>query len=152
MERSLLIIKPDGVARGLIGKILTRFEEKGFYIIASKMTMATSEILDQHYADLVNKIYYPNIVSSMTLGPIFVFVLEGPTGSVEYIRKMVGETYPMDADVGTIRGDYCITVGRNVCHASDSIVTAKNEIALWFNPEEILKDCDRPNHNLLYRD
>lgn len=150
--RSLLIVKPDGVARGLVGKILTRFEKKGFTIVGTKMTVATPDILAQHYEDLVDKPFYPNIVASMTMGPIFVFVLEGPTGMVEFIRKMLGKTDPMTADVGTVRGDLCVATGRNLCHASDSVETAEKEIELWFKPEELLPYETRLNHNLLYRD
>lgn len=149
--RSLLIIKPEGVARGLVGEILTRFEKKGFQLCASKMTVATSELLAQHYAEHVGKDYYPGVEKSMMLGPIFVFVLEGPDGTIPFIRKMLGKTNPMDADVGTIRGDFSVDYSRNVCHASDSIEAAEREISVWFRPDEVISNtCNRLNHGLLH--
>lgn len=152
MEQSLLIIKPEGVARGLIGDILTRFERKGFYLCASKMIMATPELLAKHYAEHYGREYYPTIESSMMSGPLFVFVLEGPTGIVSFIRKMLGTTYPMQAEVGTIRGDYSVHCCRNICHASDSVEAANKEIAVWFKSEEVIpSSCKRLNHELLYR-
>lgn len=148
--QSLLIIKPEGVARGLIGKILTRFEQKGFHLIASKMAKATPEILALHYAEHYGKDYYPGVEASMMTGPIFVFVLEGPIDTVKFIRKMLGTTNPMNADLGTIRGDFSVASGRNICHASDSIDAANREIELWFKPEELIV-CKRLNHDLLYK-
>jgi nucleoside-diphosphate kinase len=135
--QSLLIIKPDGVARGLIGQIVTRFEQKGFRLVGSKMVNATPDLLAKHYPEHFGKDYYPSIEKSMTAGPMFVFVLEGPDGTVEYIRKMLGATNPMKADVGTIRGDLAIDYGHNVCHASDSVEAAKREISVWFKEEEL---------------
>lgn len=135
--QSLLIVKPDGVARGLIGHILTRFELKGFKLIGSKMVNATPDMLAQHYPEHYGKDYYHAIEKSMTEGPMFVFVLEGPDGTVGYIREMLGATNPMKADIGTIRGDFATDYGHNVCHASDSIESAKREIDLWFKKEEL---------------
>ncbi len=148
--RSLLIIKPEGVARGLIGTILNRFEQKGFYLIASKMTMATPDKLALHYEEHFEKDYYLDIEKSMLSGPIFVFVMEGPQGTIECIRKMVGSTNPMNSDPGTIRGDFAVATGRNVCHASDSIESADREINIWFNKVD-LSPNKRLNHELLYR-
>lgn len=137
--KSLLIIKPEGVSRGFIGKILERFEIKGFQLIASKMTIATPELLADHYAEHFGRDYYPGIVKSMTAGPVFVFVLKGPANTtVPFIRKMLGTTNPMTADLGTIRGDFATEYGLNMCHASDSNESANREINIWFKPNELI--------------
>lgn len=149
-EYSLLIIKPDGVGRGLVGKILTRFEEKGFEIVATKFILATNDVLSVHYAEHFGRDYYPLIESSMTMGPIFVFVLRGKEGTVETVRKMLGSTNPVNAEPGTIRGDWAIDIGRNLCHASDSVSSARREIAIWFKDEEIV-NYTHLNRDLIYR-
>lgn len=150
MERSLLIIKPDGVARSLTGEILSRFEKKGFKIIGTKFLSAESKTLADHYAEHYGKPYYPLIEQGMMMGPIFVFGLEGPVGTVEVIRKMLGKTDPMKAEPGTIRGDYCVSMGRNVCHASDSVESAERELKVWFKPEELITYTSI-NNQLFYR-
>lgn len=149
MEQSLLIIKPDGVARSLSGEILTRFEKKGFKICGMKFIRATADQLKDHYAEHVHKSFYADIEASMMTGPILVFVLEGPVDTVKTIRQMLGATDPLKSAPGTIRGDYCLTYRRNICHASDSVEAGLREIAIWFKPDELIK-YDMHNHVLIY--
>tara|TARA_B100000674_G_C37877770_1_gene932821 strand:- start:968 stop:1441 length:474 start_codon:yes stop_codon:yes gene_type:complete len=150
MEKSLLIIKPDGLQRNLFGEIINRFLRRGFKLLALKMTIATKDKLDIHYQDLVDKPYYPSIVEYMTMGPIIVFILEG-LDAIKTIRTMLGETNPISSKPGTIRGDLCLEMGRNLCHASDSISSANTEINIWFNNNEII-NYNYVNHDLIYRD
>jgi len=149
MENSLVIIKPDGIARGFVGKVITRFEERGFKIISIKMIQATKKNLDLHYSHLIKRSFYSNIIEYMTMGPIVVLIING-INAVSTIRKMLGTTNPLDSPLGTIRGDYCLDVGRNLCHASDSVDNAKKEINIWFDKEEIL-DYNLQQHNLIYQ-
>ena len=137
-ERTFIAIKPDGVQRGLVGKIIARFEAKGFKLVALKQMTASKEHLENHYADLAKKPFFPGLVEYMGSGPVVAMVWEGE-GAVLTGRKMLGETKPQDSAPGTIRGDFCIQVGRNICHGSDSVESAQKEIALWFKPEELNK-------------
>nr|CAB3264377.1 nucleoside diphosphate kinase B-like [Phallusia mammillata] len=136
MERTFIAVKPDGVQRGLVGKIIQRFEEKGFKLVALKQTIATEDHLKLHYADLSKKPFFPGLVKYMASGPVVAMVWEGEN-VVATGRKMLGETNPKDSLPGTIRGDYCIQVGRNICHGSDAVESAQKEIALWFKPCEL---------------
>lgn len=135
-ERTFLMIKPDGVQRGLVGKIIQRFEEKGFKLVAMKFYTPTKSLLEQHYEDLKLKPFFPGLIKYMTMGPVVPMVWEG-TNAVATGRKILGATKPFDSNPGTIRGDFGIDVGRNIIHGSDSVETAKREIALWFNENEI---------------
>lgn len=139
-ERTFIAVKPDGVQRGLVGKIIARFEEKGFKLVALKMLKASTNLLEQHYADLSKKPFFPGLVKFMSSGPVVAMVWEGK-GVVKTGRKMLGETNPADSLPGTIRGDYCIDIGRNICHGSDSVDTANKEIALWFKDDELCNAC-----------
>jgi nucleoside-diphosphate kinase len=132
------MIKPDGVQRGLVGEIIKRFEQKGFHLVAMKFMWADESLLKKHYADLSSKPFFNGLVKYMNSGPVVPMVWEG-TGVVKTGRVMLGETNPAASLPGTIRGDYCIEVGRNICHGSDSVEAAKKEIALWFKPEEQTK-------------
>jgi len=137
-ERTFIMIKPDGVHRGLVGEIIKRFEQKGFHLVAMKFMWANESLLKQHYADLSSKPFFNGLVKYMNSGPVVPMVWEG-TGVVKTGRQMLGETNPAQSLPGTTRGDYCIEVGRNICHGSDSVDSAKKEIALWFKPEEQTK-------------
>jgi nucleoside-diphosphate kinase len=130
------MIKPDGVQRGLVGEIISRFEKKGFFLRALKQALPSKELLEQHYSDLSAKPFFPKLITYMLSGPVVCMVWEGK-GVVATGRKMLGETNPLNSAPGTIRGDFCIDVGRNICHGSDSVESAKKEIALWFKPEEV---------------
>ena len=129
------MIKPDGVQRGLIGKIIQRFEAKGFKLIAMKLVSPGREHMEHHYADLAGKKFFPGLISYMTSGPVCAMVWEG-AGAVATGRKMLGATMPAESEPGTIRGDFCIEVGRNICHGSDAVESAEKEIELWF-PEGV---------------
>ncbi|XP_012255048.1 nucleoside diphosphate kinase [Athalia rosae] len=134
-ERTFIMIKPDGVQRGLVGKIIQRFEEKGFKLVALKMVWASEDLLKQHYADLSARPFFPGLVKYMASGAVVPMVWEG-LDAVKTGRVMLGETNPKDSAPGTIRGDYCIQVGRNIIHGSDSVESAKKEIKLWFGDEQ----------------
>ena len=136
MEQTYIMIKPDGVNRGLVGEIVKRFEQKGFKLVALKLKQANEDLLKKHYADLSAKPFFPGLVKYMGSGPVACMVWEGK-GVVATGRKMLGETNPANSAPGTIRGDYCIDVGRNICHGSDSVDSAKAEIALWFGKDEL---------------
>merc|ERR1712002_686688 len=135
-ERSFIMIKPDGVHRGLVGEIIKRFEAKGFKLVAMKFMTASKEHLSTHYADLAKKPFFPGLVEYMASGPVCAMVWEG-LNAVKTGRVMLGETNPAASLPGTIRGDYAIHVGRNICHGSDAVESANHEIALWFKPEEL---------------
>merc|ERR1712241_13731 len=137
-ERTFIMLKPDAVHRGLVGDIIKRFEQKGFKLVAMKFMHADEELLKKHYADLSSKPFFPGLVKYMSSGPVVPMVWEG-LNVVKTGRVMLGETNPADSAPGTIRGDFCIQVGRNICHGSDGVESAKKEIALWFKDEELVK-------------
>lgn len=145
MQRTLVIVKPDGVQRGLTGKILTRFEERGLKIVALKLMQVSRDLAEKHYAVHKGKFFYAGLVDYIGSSPVVVMVLEGHE-AISVVRKMVGSTRPWEADAGTIRGDYALMGLRNLIHASDAPETAANEIALWFKPEELMtysREIDR---------
>ena len=131
------MIKPDGVQRGLIGAIISRFEQKGFKLVALKLCQPGKAHFEKHYADLNKKPFFAGLIEYASSGPVCAMVWEGDN-AVLTGRKMLGATKPFDSEPGTIRGDYCIDVGRNVIHGSDAVESANKEIALWFNKEEIV--------------
>ena len=137
-ERTYVMIKPDGVQRGLIGEVVKRFENRGFKLMAMKMCSPSQEHIEKHYADLSTKKFFPGLVQYMLQGPVVAMVWQG-TEAVKIGRLMVGETDPIQSLPGTLRGDFCIEKGRNIIHASDAVSSAEHEIALWFKPEEINK-------------
>merc|ERR1739847_250668 len=137
-ERTFIMLKPDAVQRGLVGEIIKRFEQKGFKHVDMKMMHASEELLKEHYADLSSKGFFPGLVKYMNSGPVVPMVWEG-LNVVKTGRVMLGETNPAASAPGTIRGDFCIQVGRNICHGSDAVESAKKEIALWFKDEELVK-------------
>ncbi|KAJ8345406.1 hypothetical protein SKAU_G00295990 [Synaphobranchus kaupii] len=141
-ERTFIAIKPDGVQRGLVGEIIKRFEQKGFKLVAMKFLQASEELLKEHYIDLKDRPFYAGLVQYMKSGPVVAMVWEG-LNAVKTGRVMLGETNPADSKPGTIRGDFCIQVGRNIIHGSDGVESAKTEIKLWFTPEELVcyKSC-----------
>ncbi|NWU25691.1 NDK kinase, partial [Dyaphorophyia castanea] len=141
-ERTFIAIKPDGVQRGLVGEIIKRFEQKGFRLVAMKFVHASEDLLKQHYIDLKDRPFFPGLVKYMNSGPIVAMVWEG-LNVVKTGRVMLGETNPADSKPGTIRGDFCIQVGRNIIHGSDSVESAQKEINLWFKPGELIdfKPC-----------
>ncbi|KOC61572.1 Nucleoside diphosphate kinase [Habropoda laboriosa] len=138
-ERTFIMIKPDGVQRGLVGKIIQRFEDKGFKLVAMKMLWPSEDLLKKHYSDLSSRPFFPGLVKYMSSGPVVPMVWEG-LNSVKTGRVMLGETNPKDSAPGTIRGDLCIEVGRNIIHGSDSVESANKEIKLWFGGEKEVTD------------
>ncbi|MBY8978511.1 nucleoside-diphosphate kinase, partial [Rhodobacteraceae bacterium NNCM2] len=136
-EQTFIAIKPDGVQRGLVGPIISRFEARGYKLAAIKLTTPGKDHLEQHYADLSDKPFFAGLVNYMNSGPICAMVWEG-RDAVKTGRTLLGATNPLASAPGTIRGDYAIDVGRNVCHGSDSVENAKKEIALWFKEGEVL--------------
>ncbi len=138
MQRTLVIVKPDGVQRGLVGKILARFEERGYKIIALKFMAVSMELAEKHYAVHKGKFFYQGLVDYITSSPVAVIILEGHE-VIGAVRKMVGATRPWEADAGTIRGDYAAMGLRNLIHASDAPETAASEIALWCQPDELVE-------------
>ncbi len=136
MERTFLAIKPDGVQRGLVGEIIRRFETKGFTIVGLKFMQVSRELAQQHYDVHREKPFFAGLVEFITSGPVAAMVLEGD-GVVAAARKMIGATNPLNAEPGTIRGDFGVNIGRNIIHGSDAVDTAEREIALWFKPEEL---------------
>ncbi len=136
MQRTLVIVKPDGVQRALTGKIMTRFEERGLKVIALKLVQVDRELAEKHYEVHKGKFFYEGLVNYIVSSPVVVMVLEGHE-AIGAVRKMVGSTRPWEAEAGTIRGDYALMGLRNLIHASDAPDTAEKEIALWFKPEEV---------------
>ncbi|TGZ77161.1 nucleoside diphosphate kinase [Ascodesmis nigricans] len=134
-EQTFIAIKPDGVQRGLVGQIIQRFEQRGYKLVALKLTSPGKAHLEQHYSDLKDKPFFPGLVEYMNSGPICAMIWEGKE-VVKTGRVLLGATNPLASAPGTIRGDFAIDVGRNVCHGSDSVESAKKEIALWFKDEE----------------
>jgi nucleoside-diphosphate kinase len=137
-ERTYVMVKPDGVHRGLVGEIIKRFENRGFKLVGLKMLSPNKEHFEKHYSDLSTKKFFPSLIQYMLTGPVVATVWEG-TQAVKVGRKIVGETDPIESLPGTIRGDFCIEKGRNIIHASDSVESAEKEINLWFSQEEINK-------------
>ncbi|XP_006871854.1 PREDICTED: nucleoside diphosphate kinase A 1-like [Chrysochloris asiatica] len=128
-EHTFIAIKPDGVQQGLVRDIIKHFEQKGFHLVALKFMWASENLLKEHYMDLKDRPFYASLVKYMHSGPVVAMVWEG---------LMLGETNPVDSKFGTIHGDFCIQVGRNIIHGSDSVESAEKEIGLWFLPEELV--------------
>lgn len=137
-ERTFVAIKPDGVKRGLIGRILGKIEDKGYKIVAMKMLRVSNELAAKHYAEHVGKPFYDGLMKFITSGPIIAMVLQGEN-AIAGVRKFMGKTNPDDAEVGSIRGDFAQVMRYNTIHGSDSKESAEREINLYFSPKEI---CD----------
>lgn len=136
MERTFVMIKPDGVQRGLVGDIIRRFEAKGFTMVGLKMLSVSRELAEQHYGVHRDKPFFAGLVNFITSGPVVAMVWEG-NGVVAGARKLIGATNPLTAEPGTIRGDYGIDIGRNIIHGSDAVETGQAEIKLWFGEGEL---------------
>lgn len=138
MEQSLVLVKPDGVQRGLIGKIITRFEDRGLRLIGAKFLLVSEELAKAHYAVHEGKHFYNSLITFITSSPVMAMVWEGPD-AISAIRQTVGKTRGTEAAPGTIRHDYGIQAQFNLVHASDSVENGQAEIALWFKPEELVR-------------
>lgn len=137
-ERTLVLVKPDGVQRGLVGEVLRRLERKGYRILALKMLRMTEEMARRHYAEHVEKPFFKSLSEFITSGPLVAMVLEGPA-VVATVRQMMGATDPAKSAPGTIRGDLALTIGMNIIHGSDSVERAAQEVAVFFEPGEVLE-------------
>jgi nucleoside-diphosphate kinase len=142
MERTFLMVKPDGVQRSLIGEIVNRFEKKGFKLIGAKLVQISPKQAETHYAEHQGKPFFNELVSFITSGPVFAMVWQGDQ-VISLSRTMMGKTNSLDASPGTIRGDYAVHMSRNLIHGSDSPESAVREINLFFRSEELL-DYDKP--------
>ncbi|GAB6179130.1 nucleoside-diphosphate kinase [Desulfotomaculum defluvii] len=137
MERTYLMVKPDGVQRGLVGEIISKFEQKGYKIVGLKMMQISREVAEKHYGEHKGKPFFADLVEFITSGPVVAMVIEGKE-VVATAREMMGATNPLKAACGTIRGTYGVDVGRNIIHGSDSLESAAREIAIFFQPEELV--------------
>jgi len=131
VERTLVLVKPSGVARGLVGEIISRIERRGLAIRAARLLSVTPEMAAQHYAEHKDKPFYEELVTHITSAPIFAMIVEGPS-AVRVVRGMMGATNPLDAAPGTVRGDFGLDVKRNVVHSADSLASAERELAIFF--------------------
>jgi len=145
MEKSLVLVKPDGVQRGLIGEVISRLEHRGLRLVAAKFLSVGVELAEEHYAIHRGKPFYEGLIRYITSSPVMAMVWEGPK-AVAAIRQTMGATRPTEAAPGTLRHDYALEVGRNLTHASDSPENGEKEVALWFKPSEQVsweRDVDR---------
>ena len=130
-ERTLVLVKPSGVARGLVGEVISRMERRGLIIKVARMLIVSQEMAERHYAEHKGKPFYGELVEHITSAPIFAMVVEGPS-AVKVVRRMMGATNPLEADPGTVRGDFGLSVRQNVVHSADSLASAEREIAIFF--------------------
>jgi nucleoside-diphosphate kinase len=137
LERTFLAIKPDGVQRKLVGEVIRRFEVKGFTLVGLKLMQVSRQLAEEHYSVHREKPFFAGLVEFITSGPVVAMVWEGD-GVVAAARKMIGATNPLNAEPGTLRGDYGINIGRNIIHGSDAVETAQQEVRLWFKEEELV--------------
>lgn len=142
MERTLVLVKPDGVQRGLVGEVTARLEKRGLKLTAAKFLKVSTALAEEHYAVHKGKPFYEGLVKYITSAPVMAMVWEGPN-AVAAVRQTMGATRPYEAAPGTVRHDFALTVGRNLTHASDSPENGEKEVALWFKPDEIVS-WDRP--------
>ncbi|XP_067162089.1 nucleoside diphosphate kinase 3 [Apteryx mantelli] len=144
-ERTFVAVKPDGVQRRLVGELVGRFERKGLALVGMKLVQASEELLREHYVALRDRPFYGQLVKYMSSGPVVAMVWQG-LDAVKTVRAMIGETNPADSRPGTIRGDFCTDISKNVIHGSDSVESARQEISLWFRPEELICWEDTAEH------
>lgn len=137
MERTFTMIKPDAMQRGLVGEIIKRIESKGFRLVGLKLLIMSQELAQEHYKEHKDKEFFPQVIAFMTSGPVVAMVWEGPA-AIATIRKMMGQTNPLEAAAGTIRGDFALHVSKNLIHGSDSPEAAQREINLFFQAQELI--------------
>ena len=131
VERTLVLVKPSAVARGLVGEVISRMERRGLTIKVARLLIVTSDMAARHYAEHRGKDFYDALVAHITSGPVFAMVVEGPS-AVSVVRRMMGATNPLEAAPGTVRGDFGLDMRRNVVHSADSLASAEREIAIFF--------------------
>lgn len=137
MERTLVLIKPDGVQRGLIGEVISRLERRGLRLVGAKFLHVSLELAETHYAIHKAKPFYDGLIAYITSAPVMAMVWEGP-GAVAAVRQTMGATHPIEAAPGSVRHDFALEVGRNLTHASDSVDNGQAEVALWFSEAELV--------------
>lgn len=137
MEKTLVLVKPDGVQRGLIGEVTSRLERRGLRLVGAKFMQVSLELAETHYAIHKGKPFYAGLISYITASPVMAMAWEGPK-AVEAVRQTMGSTRPTEAAPGTLRHDFALEVGRNLTHASDSVENGEAEVALWFTPAELV--------------
>lgn len=145
MERSLVLVKPDGVQRGLIGEVIARLERRGLRLVASKFLNVSKDLAEKHYAEHKGKPFYNGLIEYITSAPVMAMVWEG-SDAVAAIRQTMGATKPTEAAPGSLRHDFALQIGRNLTHASDKPERGEQEVALWFNENELIswqRDVDR---------
>jgi nucleoside-diphosphate kinase len=145
VERSLVLVKPDAVQRGLIGEVIARLERRGLRLVAAKFMVVSQELAETHYAIHKGKPFYDGLIQYITSAPVMAMVWEGP-GAIAAVRQTMGATRPTEAAPGSIRHDFALQVGRNLTHASDTLENGEKEVALWFRPEEVItweRETDR---------
>jgi nucleoside-diphosphate kinase len=145
MEKTFVMVKPDGVERGLMGEVVSRLERRGLRLIAARFMWISQELAEKHYAIHKGKPFYVGLIQYITSAPVLAMVWEGPN-AVAAVRQTMGSTRPAEAAPGSIRHDFALMVGRNLTHASDSIENGELEVALWFKPEELVawqRETDR---------
>ncbi len=145
MEQTFVLVKPDGVQRGLIGEVIARLERRGLRLVGAKFMQVPQELAESHYAIHKGKPFYNGLISYITSSPVMAMVWEGPN-AVAAVRQTMGATRPTEAAPGTLRHDFALEIGRNLTHASDSPENGAKEIALWFQPAELVawnRDVDR---------
>lgn len=150
LQKTLCLIKPDGLERGLAGPIITRLEQKGFRIVGMRFLRVSEALAMEHYREHTEKSFFPLLIDYITSGPIIALCLEG-NEAVQSLRSIVGNTNPSKAAAGTIRGDFALTIGRNLIHAADSEAAAQREIALFFSDGDLL-EYERTLHKWIHRD
>ena len=148
MEKTFIMVKPDGVQRGLIGEIVSRFENKGFTLVGAKLMQIDNALAEEHYGEHKERPFFGELVEFITSGPVFAMVWEGED-VIKTARNMIGATNPQEATPGSIRGDYAVTVGKNIIHGSDSVESAKREINLFFKEEELI-DYTKQDNEWIY--
>ena len=145
MERTLVLLKPDTVQRGLVGELVSRLERRGMKLVGMKLMQLDEDLAKRHYAAHVGKGFFPKLIAFITSGPLVAMVVEGEN-AVEIVRSIMGATDPLDAALGTVRGDFAVSIGPNLIHGSDSLESAAYEIGLFFSEDEIVsytREIDR---------
>jgi nucleoside-diphosphate kinase len=150
MERSLVLVKPDAVQRGLIGEVIMRLERRGLRLVAAKFIKVSQELARTHYAIHKGKPFYEGLISYITSAPVMAMVWEGPN-AINAIRQTMGATSPAEAAPGSIRHDFALQIGRNLTHASDTVENGEKEVALWFTPQELIS-WERPTDPWVFED
>ncbi len=149
MEKTLIILKPDAVQRGLVGQIISRLEDKGLLIAGMKMMQISTELAERHYAPHKGKPFYPGLIEYITAGPVVVMAVAGQR-AIDIARKLMGATFGYESEPGTIRGDFGASKTYNLIHGSDAPETAEQELALYFTPDELL-DYETPAHRWIFK-